>query len=96
MDLSTTIRNKTLPNPVGVASGTFGYGEEYAPLTDLSRLGAIYTKAVTVAPRPGNPLPRLVETPAGMINSIGLANVGSERFISEKIPFLETLAVRLS
>ncbi len=92
MDLSTTIRNRTLPNPVGVASGTFGYGEEYAPLTDLSRLGAIYTKAVTVEPRPGNPLPRLVETPAGMINSIGLANVGTERFLSEKIPFLETLS----
>ena len=92
MDLSTTIRNKTLPNPVGVASGTFGYGEEYAPLTDLSKLGAIYTKAVTVEPRPGNPLPRLVETPAGMINSIGLANVGVKRFLSEKIPFLETLS----
>jgi dihydroorotate dehydrogenase (NAD+) catalytic subunit len=77
---------------VGVASGTFGYGEEYAPLTDLSRLGAIYTKAVTVEPRPGNPLPRLVETPAGMINSIGLANVGTERFLKEKIPFLESLS----
>lgn len=92
MDLSIRIRNKTLPNPVGVASGTFGYGEEYAPLTDLSRLGAIYTKAVTVEPRPGNPLPRLVETPAGMINSIGLANVGTERFLKEKVPFLETLS----
>ena len=92
MDLSVTIRNRTLPNPVGVASGTFGYGEEYAPLTDLSRLGALYTKAVTVEPRPGNPLPRLVETPAGIINSIGLANVGTERFITEKIPFLESLS----
>ncbi len=92
MDLSIKIRDKSLPNPVGVASGTFGYGEEYAPLTDLSKLGAIYTKAVTVEPRPGNPLPRLVETPAGMINSIGLANVGVERFLTEKIPFLEGLS----
>ena len=91
MDLSVKIRNKTLPNPVGVASGTFGYGEEYAPLTDLDSLGALYTKAVTVEPRPGNPLPRLVETPAGMINSIGLANVGVKRFLSEKIPYLKTL-----
>ncbi|MBF9017083.1 MULTISPECIES: dihydroorotate dehydrogenase [unclassified Oceanispirochaeta] len=92
MDLSIKIKNKTLPNPVGVASGTFGYGEEYAPLTDLSKLGAIYTKAVTVEPRPGNPLPRLVETPAGMINSIGLANVGTKGFLEEKIPFLKTLS----
>ncbi|MDC7239812.1 MAG: dihydroorotate dehydrogenase [Spirochaetales bacterium] len=92
MDLSVKIKDKILPNPVGVASGTFGYGEEYAPLTDLSKLGAIYTKAVTVEPRPGNPLPRLVETPAGMINSIGLANVGVQRFITEKIPFLESLS----
>ena len=91
MDLKVQIGNRTLPNPVGVASGTFGYGQEYAPLTDLDQLGAIYTKAVTVEPRPGNPLPRLVETPAGMINSIGLANVGVEGFIKEKIPFLETL-----
>lgn len=92
MDLSIKIKDKILPNPVGVASGTFGYGEEYAPLTDLSKLGAIYTKAVTVEPRPGNPLPRLVETTAGMINSIGLANVGTKRFLKEKIPFLETLS----
>ena len=91
MDLTVKIRDKILPSPVGVASGTFGYGEEYDPLTDLSSLGALYTKAVTVEPRPGNPLPRLVETPAGMINSIGLANVGVKRFISEKIPFLKTL-----
>jgi len=91
MDLRVKIKDKILPNPVGVASGTFGYGEEYSTLTDLSLLGAIYTKAVTVEPRPGNPLPRLVETPAGMINSIGLANVGTFRFITEKIPFLKTL-----
>lgn len=91
MDLTIKIKDKTLPNPVGVASGTFGYGEEYAELTNLSSLGALYTKAVTVESRPGNALPRLVETPAGMINSIGLANVGVKRFLSEKIPYLKTL-----
>lgn len=91
MDLSIKIKDKFLPNPVGVASGTFGFGEEYGELTDLSQLGAIYTKAITVEPRPGNPLPRLVETPSGMINSIGLANVGTLRFLEEKIPFLESL-----
>lgn len=91
-DLSLKIRSRVLPNPVGVASGTFGYGEEYAPLVDLSRLGAIYTKAVTPEPRPGNALPRLVETPGGLINSIGLANVGVKAFLEEKIPYLETLS----
>ena len=63
MDLTVKIRDKFLPNPVGVASGTFGYGEEYGELIDLNKLGAIYTKAVTVLPREGNKLPRLTETP---------------------------------
>lgn len=80
------IRDSVLPNAVGVASGTFGYGGEYEELVDLSRLGALYTKAVTLKPRPGNDLPRLVETPSGILNSIGLANVGVERFLSDKIP----------
>ncbi len=91
MDLSLQVRGSVLPNPVGVASGTFGYGEEYAPLADLDRLGAVYTKAVTPEPRRGNPLPRLVETPGGLINSIGLANVGVEVFLKKKIPYLESL-----
>ena len=91
MDLSIQIGNKSLPNPVGVASGTFGYGSEYEELIDISRLGAIYTKAVTIAPRPGNDIPRIIETPSGIINSIGLANVGVERFISEKVPCLAKL-----
>jgi len=88
MDLSIKIGTKTLPNPVGVASGTFGYGSEYENLIDLSRLGAIYTKAVTLAPREGNEIPRIVETPSGILNSIGLANVGVERFLAEKLPAL--------
>lgn len=78
-----------MPNPIGVASGTFGFGEEYSSFYDLSLLGAIYTKAVTPTPRPGNPPPRLLETPAGLMNSIGLANPGVDRFLEEKIPFLK-------
>jgi dihydroorotate dehydrogenase (NAD+) catalytic subunit len=88
MDLSTKIGALVLPNPVGVASGTFGFGEEYGALIPLSSLGALYTKAVTPEPRAGNEPPRLIETPSGLINSIGLANVGLKRFIDEKIPFL--------
>ncbi|MBN2875773.1 MAG: dihydroorotate dehydrogenase [Spirochaetales bacterium] len=91
LDLSVQIGSLTLPNPVGVASGTFGYGEEYAPLLDVNTLGALYTKAVTLEPRAGNPAPRLADTPAGMLNSIGLANPGMEAFITDKLPFLRTL-----
>jgi len=88
IDLSVSIGSARLPNPVGVASGTFGYGGEYEELIDCSGLGALFTKAVTIEPRPGNALPRLVETPAGLINSIGLANVGIDRFLDEKLPDL--------
>ncbi len=91
-DLSVNIAGKTLPNPVGAASGAFGFGEEYSGLTDIESLGAVYTKALTPEPRAGNPVPRLVETPAGMINAIGLANPGLERFLSEKVQILEQLA----
>jgi dihydroorotate dehydrogenase (subfamily 1) family protein len=91
MDLTIPIGTKKLSNPVGVASGTFGYGSEYEKLIDFTCIGAIYTKAVTLAPRPGNDIPRMVETPSGMLNSIGLANVGVERFISEKMPYLSKL-----
>lgn len=89
--LSVAIGSKRLPNPVGVASGTFGYGGEYEKLIDLSRLGAIYTKAITMAPRAGNDIPRIVETPGGILNSIGLANVGVDCFIAEKLPYLSKL-----
>jgi len=91
VDLSVRIGNGTLANPVGVASGTFGYGGEYEGLVDFSDIGAIYTKAVTLEPRAGNVPPRLVETPSGILNSIGLANVGVEKFISDKLPYLRTL-----
>jgi dihydroorotate dehydrogenase (NAD+) catalytic subunit len=91
MKLSIKIGTKVLTNPVGVASGTFGYGSEYEKLIDLSRLGAIYTKAVTLEPRPGNDVPRIVETPSGILNSIGLANVGVDVFLREKLPPLAGL-----
>jgi len=91
VDLSVKIGSKTLPNPVGVASGTFGYGSEYEELLDLSCVGAIFTKAVTLAPRGGNDIPRIIETPSGILNSIGLANVGVDKFISEKMSYLKKL-----
>jgi dihydroorotate dehydrogenase (NAD+) catalytic subunit len=75
------------------ASGTFGYGEEFSNFFDLGRLGAIVVKGISLKPRPGNPPPRLVETSAGMINSVGLENVGAEGFLSVKLPFLRDLGV---
>jgi len=77
-----------MKNPVMVASGTFGFGKEYAEYIDLNKLGAIVTKSITLKPREGNPPPRLVETPAGMLNSIGLENPGIESFLAEELPFL--------
>lgn len=91
MDITVTIGNKQLKNPVGVASGTFGYGSEYEQLVDLHELGAIYTKAITLKPRPGNDMPRIIETPSGILNSIGLANVGVDAFLADKMPFCSTL-----
>ncbi len=77
-------------NPVMVASGTFGYGEEYSDLVAISELGALVTKTITPEPRAGNSPPRIVETPSGMLNSIGLANVGIEEFIGSKWPWIES------
>jgi len=88
LHLSVTIGGIALRNPVMTASGTFGYGEEYAELIDLNRLGAVVTKGISLLPSHGNPPPRIVETPSGMLNAIGLQNVGFERFVSEKMPFL--------
>jgi dihydroorotate dehydrogenase (NAD+) catalytic subunit len=84
--LAVKIGRLRLKNPVTVASGTFGYAEEFKDFIDLKRLGAIVTKTITVNPRPGNIPPRTCETPAGMLNSIGLENPGLERFIKEKLP----------
>ena len=88
MNLETRIGGLRLRNPVLTASGTFGYGEEIADLIDLSGLGGIVCKTVTRHPRAGNPPPRTCETAGGMLNAIGLQNVGLERFIAEKMPFL--------
>lgn len=91
MDLSVKIGNKIFPNPVCVASGTFGYGSEYEKLADFPSIGAIFTKAITLNPRSGNDVPRIIETPSGLLNSIGLANVGVEKFLSKKMSFLSEL-----
>lgn len=77
-----------LKNPVMTASGTFGYGEEYSEYVDLDRLGAVVVKGISLEPRAGNPPPRIIETPSGMLNAVGLANIGIEAFVSEKLPFL--------
>ncbi len=91
VDLSVRLGKLVLQNPVMVASGTFGYGEEYHRLYDVNRLGGIITKSISLRPRPGNPAPRIYETPSGMINAIGLQNVGVEAFLREKLPFLRRL-----
>ena len=88
-NLSTNIGRLKLKNPVMVASGTFGYAEEFKDFIDLKKLGAIVTKTITLKPRPGNPAPRTCETPAGMLNSIGLENPGMDKFISDKLPALK-------
>lgn len=94
-DLSVTIGKLHLKNPVLVASGTFGYGAEYGRFVDLSLLGGIVTKTLTPEPWPGNPPPRAAETASGMLNSIGLQNVGVDAFIQEKMPYLRTLDTAL-
>jgi dihydroorotate dehydrogenase (NAD+) catalytic subunit len=84
-----------LRNPVLAASGTFGYGEEMAAFYDLSQIGGIVCKTVTHAPRAGNPTPRACETRSGMLNAIGLQNVGIARFITDKLPFLKQLGTKI-
>src|SRR5712671_4603397 len=88
MDLSVRIGNLTLKNPVIAASGCFGYGVEYADVVELSSLGAIVSKGLFLEEREGHPAPRIVETPAGMLNAIGLQGIGVHRFVDEKLPEL--------
>jgi len=92
-DLGVQLGPLKLRNPVMVASGTFGYGQEYADFAPAERLGALVVKGISLQPRAGNPPPRLVETAAGMINAIGLENVGVEAFIATKLPRLAALEV---
>jgi dihydroorotate dehydrogenase (NAD+) catalytic subunit len=87
-NLAVEIAGIKMKNPVMPASGTFGYGEEYAPYMDLEGLGAIVTKGLSLRPRAGNPTPRIAETISGMLNAIGLQNVGVDAFIQHKLPFL--------
>ena len=88
-DLSVSLGGLRVKNPVMSASGTFGYGIEFTPFYDISRLGAVIVKGLSLAPTAGNPPGRIVETPAGMLNAIGLQNIGVERFIGDVVPRLE-------
>jgi dihydroorotate dehydrogenase (NAD+) catalytic subunit len=88
LDLSVTIGSLTLKNPLIAASGCFGYGVEYADLFDLSSLGGVAVKGLFLTEREGHPAPRIVETPAGMLNAIGLQGIGVRRFVDEKLPEL--------
>jgi dihydroorotate dehydrogenase (NAD+) catalytic subunit len=91
-DLNIHIGGLDLKNPVMTASGTFGYANEFNELIDLNRLGGIIVKGLSLEPSKGNQPPRIVETPCGMLNAIGLENVGIDTFITEKLPFLRTLS----
>ena len=91
LDLSVKIGSLELKNPIMLASGTVGYGNEISEFIDLSKIGGIVTKSISLEPRKGNPPQRIVETSSGMLNAIGLANVGIDQFINEKIPFLEKI-----
>jgi dihydroorotate dehydrogenase (NAD+) catalytic subunit len=92
VSLAVDVAGIRMQNPVMTGSGTFGYAEEFEKYFDLNRLGAVVVKTITRLPRAGNPPPRVVETPAGMLNAIGLQNVGIEGFIRDKLPYLRRLA----
>jgi len=94
-NLTIHIGNTSFENPIWVASGTFGYGTEAPELVDVNQLGAIVTKSITRQPREGNPPPRIVETASGMINSIGLANIGVEKYIKDLLQVYEGLSTKI-
>ncbi len=93
MSLAARVGRVMLENPVVAASGTFGFGPEYAPHVDMTKLGGIAVKGVSPTPWPGNPPPRVWETPAGLLNSIGLQNPGVERFVADDLPFLNRVGI---
>ncbi|HAB50852.1 MAG: dihydroorotate dehydrogenase B catalytic subunit [Ignavibacteria bacterium RIFOXYB2_FULL_35_12] len=95
VDLSVQVGSLKFRNPILLASGTVGYGNEISEFIDLTKIGGIVTKSLSLKPRKGNPPQRIVETPAGMLNAIGLQNVGVEEFLKEKIPFLKKFDVPL-
>jgi dihydroorotate dehydrogenase (NAD+) catalytic subunit len=94
-DHSVDLGRLKLKNPVIAASGTFGYGIEYLPFVDLNRLGGFATKGLSLKPKTGNPVPRMVETASGMLNAIGLENIGLEKFLNEKLPLLHAYETRI-
>jgi dihydroorotate dehydrogenase (NAD+) catalytic subunit len=91
-DMSVEVAGIKMRNPVMTASGTFGYGAEFADYLDLESIGAMITKGLSLRPKAGNPTPRIVETPGGMLNAIGLQNVGVDAFIEQKLPYLSKVA----
>jgi dihydroorotate dehydrogenase (NAD+) catalytic subunit len=91
--MSIDIGGLNLKNPVMTASGTFGYGEEYAPYVNINLLGAVIVKGLSLNPRRGNPPPRIIETPSGMLNAIGLQNPGVNAFVRDKLPFFKQFDV---
>ncbi|MBU5613610.1 dihydroorotate dehydrogenase [Geomonas azotofigens] len=90
-DMSVVLAGIPMRNPVMTASGTFGYGAEFADYLDLESIGAMVTKGLSLKPKAGNPTPRIVETPGGMLNAIGLQNVGIDAFIEQKLPYLKNV-----
>ena len=93
VDIAVDFAGLRLANPVFTASGTCGYADELADFMDVNSLGGFITKSITLKPRKGNPTPRIVETDAGMLNAIGLANVGLDRFVDEKLPVIEKMSM---
>jgi dihydroorotate dehydrogenase (NAD+) catalytic subunit len=94
VDLSVDFAGLKLANPVFTASGTCGYADELSAFMDINCLGGFITKSITVRPRKGNATPRIVETDSGMLNAIGLANLGLDRFVEEKLPLLREFSSR--
>ena len=95
IDLSVKLGSMNFANPVIAASGTFGYGIEFAPFVDLNKLGGFCTKGLSLNPKLGNRVPRMVETSSGMLNAIGLENIGLEKFLNDKLPLLAKFKTRL-
>ncbi len=95
VDLAVDVGTVTLPTPVLAASGTFGYGTEFAGIARLDAIGAVTVKGLSLAPYAGKPAPRLVETPAGMLNAIGLQNIGVDAFVRERLPALRAAGARV-
>ena len=94
-DISVNFAGRKLANPVLTASGTCGCADELGEFFDISAIGGLITKSITLKPRLGNDMPRIVETNSGMLNAIGLANIGLERFIAEKLPIIEKLSTKV-